>query len=316
MKLMLLMSFALLTACKSSEERTTRTQPLLGTFVSITVRGNSQEGAISSGFEEIRRVDGLLSVHKTNSEVARVNKEGGTNWFQVSEELFEFLKQAQEISRKTEGAFDFTIRPLAELYGFIWKEYRLPRKEEIEQALKLVDYKNVEVADGKVRFRKTGVTLDFGAIGKGYAVDRAVMALKENGVKAGMVRAGGDIRVFGPDWWEIQIEDPTKKGNRGSVWLKEGAISTSGNYENFFEVRGKRYSHILNPQTGWPVEGVASCSVIAKSCTESDALATGFFVLGPEKTFERMAGEYEVQFLLVEDSEKLRKVETPGFGTK
>lgn len=312
-----LVGLALLVAgCKSNDNvRVTRTQPLLGTFVSITIQGSTKAAAISAAFDEVRRVDDLLSIHKTNSEAAIVNREAGDRAAFVSEEFFGVVKRGQRFAEVTEGAFDLSIRPLADLYGFIWKEYRLPSEGELLRVMPLVNYRNVRLGERTVKFAK-GMSLDFGGIGKGYAVDRAVQVLKEKGVESGMVRCGGDLAVFGNKSWFVQIEDPSKKGKRRGIWLKEEAISTSGNYENFFIVGGKRYSHILNPKTGFPVEGIVSCSVIAKTCTESDALATGFFVMGPDKAIRQFGSQYDIHFLLMDQNKKIREVTTPGFGMK
>ena len=214
----------------------------------------------------------------------------------VSEDLFRVLEKAQEISKMTEGSFDVTIRPVAESWGFIQKECRMPSQAELAIALQKVNYRYVQLdrARRAVEFSRPGVTIDLGGIAKGYAVDCALEKLRSMGITNAMVRAGGDLRVIGE--WPVQIEDPQKRGERTTLQLKDAAISTSGNYENYFTIDGKRYGHILNPRTGMPVENVASCTVIAPTCMESDALATALFVYGPERTKRRFGDTINVRF--------------------
>ncbi len=254
----------------------------------------------------------MMSIHREDSELARVNASASTNAVVISPELFAVLQLAQNISAQTDGAFDITIRPLADLWGFIWKQHRLPTDDELERTLPLVNFRNIQLdpAQRSVRFvaadvsllKSTGkvradsrrllqTSIDLGGIGKGVAVDLAIAKLQSLGVTNAMVKAGGDLRVIGAPpgetHWTVQLEDPRKEGQRVSIPLRAAALSTSGNYENFFEVNGRRYSHILNPRTGLPVDDIAACTVIAPTCAESDAWATALFVLGVEQSLER-----------------------------
>jgi len=255
-----------------------------------------------------------MSIHRADSELARVNASAATNVVVVSPELFAVLQLAQDIALKTDGAFDVTIRPLADLWGFIWKQHRLPTAEELERTLPLVNFRNIQLdsAHSTVRFMKIGVSIDLGGIGKGVAVDWAIAKLQSLGVTNAMVKAGGDLRVIGAPpgetHWMVQLEDPRREGQRVSIPLLDAALSTSGNYENFFEVNGRRYSHILNPRTGLPVEGIAACTVIAPTCAESDAWATALFVLGVEKSLERFVPTRAMRFTVPSTENK-----TPGW---
>ncbi len=255
-----------------------------------------------------------MSIHRTDSELARVNASAATNAVTVSPELFAGLKLAQDIASQTDGAFDFSIRPLADLWGFIWKQHRLPTTAELERTLPLVNFRNIQLepAQRSVRFLKSGVSIDLGGIGKGVAVDWAIEKLCSLGVTNALVKAGGDLRVIGAppgaSHWTVQLEDPRKEGQRVSISLRDAALSTSGNYENFFEVNGRRYSHILNPRTGLPVEGIAACTVIAPTCAESDAWATALFVLGVENSLERFGPTRAMRFTIPSIEN-----ETPGW---
>jgi FAD:protein FMN transferase len=300
-----------------------RSQPLLGTFVVVAAYGTDRshlDSAATAAFDEIRRVDSLLSIHREDSEAAKINRLAYAQPVEVSPEMFHVVETAQRIAVETDGAFDLTIRPIADLWGFIWKEYRLPSEMELAAVLPKVGYRNVTLDKHSrtVAFNRPGVSLDFGGIGKGCAVDRAIEALQKHGVSNALVRAGGDLRVIGAppgeDAWSVQIEDPQKTGQRTTIQLRDAAVSTSGNYENFFIVDGKRYAHVLNPRTGMPVEGIASCSVIAKTSMEADAYATALMVLGVDDAEKRFAGRLPVRFVTVDDSgrQKVRSYDFPG----
>ena len=305
--------------CQSAPPRTedlqpiTRLQPHLGTFVSVTVFAEPKQAqaAINAAFSEFRAVDHLLSIHRQDSELAKANKGGPVN-----SKLNRALNQALEISKQTKGAFDPTIRPLVDLWGFIKKEgYRLPRSNEVKPVLELVDYRKVALKNERLEFGAKGMSIDSGGFGKGYAVDRAIEALKKAGIKNAMVKAGGDLRVMGlppgKKYWTVFIEDPQKTGNRFAVYLRSGALSTSGNYENFFIEKGKRYGHLLDPRTGQPVEGIGSCTLVAPTCFESDAYATAACVLGVKRSRELLGKRYSMRFVLLPD-QGLPKTVTVG----
>jgi thiamine biosynthesis lipoprotein len=293
----------------------TRLQPHLGTFVSITTfeEPTKAQTAINAAFAEFRAVDQLLSIHRDDTDLARANAGGP-----ASAEIQTIIRQSLAIARDTNGAFDPTIRPLAQLWGFIKKEgYRLPRESELRRILPRVDYRKVTIRDDHLVFQSQGMSIDPGGFGKGYAVDRAIAALQRHGVTNAMVKAGGDLRVTGlppgQPHWTIFIEDPKKKGRRVAVHLKSGAMSTSGNYENFFEVNGRRYGHLLDPRTGQPVQGLAACTLTAPTCLESDAYATAAYVLGVEESIKRFGNRYGIRFVLLPKEGGLNVVTTKYF---
>ena len=274
----------LLAGCQSSPttkaQPITRLQPHLGTFVSITVYAEPEKArpAINAAFAEFRAVDALLSIHRPDSDLARANAGGPVN-----AELHAVLEKSLAIAGDTDGAFDPTIRPLADLWGFIKKEgYRLPTADELRTVLTKVDYRKVDLRDGRLLFAAQDMSIDPGGFGKGYAVDRAIAALQRHGIQNAMVKAGGDLRVIGlppgKDHWIIWLEDPEKKGQRTPVKLRQGAMSTSGQYENFMIIEGKRYGHLLDPRTGRPTQAARVAAVVCESATESDAWATAFLV--------------------------------------
>ena len=280
----------------------------MGTFVTISVYDSDRTRAnvaIDSAFDEFRRVDASMSIHRAHSELSQLNARAGFQPVAASPDLFRVIAKAQEISRETDGAFDVTIRPLADLWGFTWKEHRMATETELKAVLPSVDYRFVELDSGRrtVRFRAPGVSIDLGGIAKGFAVDCAIERLRALGISNAMVKAGGDLRVIGTPpgtpHWTVRLEDPRKEGRRLAIPLRNAALSTSGNYENFFEVHGKRYGHIFNPRTGLPAEGIAACTVVAPTCIESDAWATAFFVYGVEQSLADFGGRFSIRFTLV-----------------
>lgn len=293
----------------------------LGTYVTIKAWGEPDsllKGAVNAAFREIDRIDSLTSIFSTRSAVYQLNQEGKI----VSAELAGLIEVALEVSAKSGGAFDPTVFPLLELWGFYDStecERKMPSEEEIEEVLALVDYRLVTIKGDTVRFdpeRMQGVLLvlragspagyvvtgwgmDLGGIAKGYAVDRAVEVLRREGVKTGLVDAGGDIFCFGErreGWfaetfakaktkWSIGIRHPRSDNPNetiGVIRVDSGAIATSGDYENYFEVEGIRYHHLMDPATGMPARGVISATVLAPTATQADAWATALFVLGEE----------------------------------
>jgi len=307
------LTFWLLAGCRTPQpglELVRRSEPLLGTFVTITVYADNRErgnAAVSAAFEEFRRIDGLMSLHRADSELSKLNARASIEPVVVSEDLFRVITQAQEIADQTEGSFDITIRPIVELWGFIWKEYHLPTDEQLKVALPRVNYRMIQLDSQKrtVHFL-LGVSLDLGGIAKGYAVDCAIDKIRSIGISHAMVKAGGDLRVIGvppgKTNWTVQLEDPGKAGRRIRIPLREAALSTSGNYENYFEIDGVRYSHILNPRTGWPIQGIAACTVVAPTCIESDAMATACFVYGWEKSLAKFGTRFPMRFTIIPKS--------------
>src|SRR5947208_589308 len=232
---------SLLAGCQApqpSHELVCRSEPLLGTFVTISVYGENRErvnAAVSAAFEEFRRIDGLMSIHRADSELSRLNARASIGPVVISADLWRVIAKAQEIAGETDGSFDITIRPLADLWGFIWKEYRFPTEAELEAVLARVNYRLVQLDAEKraVRFLAPGVSLDLGGIAKGFAVDCAIEKLRSLDVTNAMVKAGGDLRVIGAPPgqtnWIVQLEDPRKEGRRSKVRLRAAALSTADN---------------------------------------------------------------------------------------
>lgn len=264
--------------------------------------------AMDAAFKEMQRIEKLFSKFDENSEVSRINKLAGREEVIVTKEVLMLIQDSIYYSSISEGAFDITIGPLMELWGFVRKKNSMPDSSSIEETLRDVGYKNIIINSEKqtITFLHEGIKIDFGGIAKGYAVDRAKDILLSHGIKNGMVNLGGNIFAFGERDWRIGIQDPVNKGKLiGTLKLKNQAISTSGNYERFFESGGKRYSHIINPVTGWPSQGIISVTVVSNTAKEADALSTAIFVMGEEKGIELGKSIKLIQVLILREDGKI-----------
>jgi FAD:protein FMN transferase len=270
------------------------TQAMMGTFVEVA---SPYKEAPGIAFQEIKRVEGLLSKYDKDSEVSKLNKLGR---LRVSPDTFYVLKEAKEFSRLTNGGFDVTVGPLMDLWGFTDKNYRAPAKEEIQRTISLVGSDKIILNSDNnvVEFMLSGMRIDLGAIAKGYAVDCAVNKLKKRGIKSCLINAGGDIYCLGMNFgrpWNVAIQDPRNKGTLNYLQMKDSGVATSGDYEQYFMDIGKRYAHILNPATGYPADsGVISVTVVAPDCLTADALATSIFVLGKRSGLKLAKGFKDV----------------------
>ncbi|MCM8781167.1 MAG: FAD:protein FMN transferase [Candidatus Omnitrophica bacterium] len=278
----LLVNILCLYGCKDGQlYRETRL--LMGTYVEVV---SPEKRAIPIAFEEIKKIENLLSKYKEDSEIARLNKYGS---LKVSPQTLDVLKIAKNFWLVTDGAFDITVGPLVKLWGFMDRKYHLPEQDEISKALDFVGMDKISIneKENMVKLKNLGMQIDLGGIAKGYAVDSAVKRLRENGIKSCLINAGGDIYCLGDNFgspWRVAIQHPDREGFLDYLYLKDRAVATSGNYEQYFIKADKRYTHIFNPKTGYPVDlDISSVTVIASDCTTADALATAIFVLGKDK---------------------------------
>lgn len=268
-------------------------QVLMGTIVEIILIGDNQKKAEKSAlqaFQEIRRIEQLMSPTIEKSEVFHINQSTGKKWVRVSPETFYVIKKSIEISNQSDGGFDITVGPLIKLWQKAREKEHPPSNEDLERSLDLVGFRNIMISpDGKIFLKKDGMSIDLGGIAKGYAVDRAFDILRGLGFRNLIVNAGGDLKVGGMKFgkpWSIGIQDPRDQGKIiAKIKLKKGAIATSGDYEKYFMYQGKRYHHIINPKDGLPAWGCQSVTVLCEEGILADAMATAVFVLGPEKGF-------------------------------
>ncbi len=268
-------------------------QVSMGTVVEITLigdEGGTANQAALRAFQEIKRIETLMSPWLDSSDVTRINRSAGKEWVKVSPETMEVIKKAQEISELSEGGFDITVGPLSELWRKAREKKSSPSVEHVKGKLDLVNFKNIEIdPGGKVLLKKKGMAIDLGGIAKGYAVDRAFEILISFGYKNMIVNAGGDLRAGGlknNQPWSIGIQHPRdSKKILARISASDTAVATSGDYEKFFLDQGKRYHHIFNPKDGFPTNGYRSVTILCKDGMTADALATAVFVSGPEKGY-------------------------------
>jgi thiamine biosynthesis lipoprotein len=283
-------------------------QILMGTVVEITLVGETEEElskAALQAFQEIKRIEWLMSQWIESSDISQINRSAGKGWVKVSPETTEVIKAAQKISELSEGGFDVTVGPLVELWRRAREKGIPPSNEEVKRTLKLVNFKDLLVDSEKgVYLRKEGMSVDLGGIAKGYAVDKAFERLRNLGYKNLIVNAGGDLRAAGSKFdqpWTIGIQHPRESQKiMAKVSISDEAIATSGDYEKFFTHQGNRYHHILNPKDGFPTVGCQSVTVIGKDGMTTDGFATAVFVLGPERGYalcEKLEG---VECLIVD----------------
>ena len=264
--------------------------------VSRSMSKDELNKAVLEAIEAAKKIDRLMSTWKKDSEISRLNRAKPKDWVALSPETYEVLVLAVEVSKQTNGAFDITVGPLVELWGFGPKSPAVPTKapsdEAVAQAKTVVGHVHIVIdANQKRAYRDAeGVEVDLGGIAKGYAVEQALEALQAKGVKDALVEIGGETAAIGltetRDPWLIGVRHPVQPLPRflTTIELKDAAIATSGDYFNVYELGGRLYSHIIDPATGRPIaNNVCSVTVIAKKCAYADALATGLMVLGPDK---------------------------------
>jgi thiamine biosynthesis lipoprotein len=268
-------------------------QAIMGTAVRVELwHEDPTQGrlAIAAVMDDMRRIDAAMSTYKEDSEISRINAHAAEKPVQVSAELASLIARALEFSEITHGAFDITYASVGYLYDY--RKHVKPDDAAREHAVESVDYRNVTVNldANTVSFAKSGVRIDLGGIAKGYAVEHGAQVLRERGIEHAIVTAGGDSRIIGDRFgrpWMVGIRDPrSKEGVITRIPLEDEAISTSGDYERFFEEDGVRYHHILNPRTGKSADLVRSVTIIGPDGTSTDALTKGVFIVGWQKGIE------------------------------
>ena len=282
----------------------------MGTLVEITIRSADKEKAgkaADKAFNEMRRLEQLMSTHIGDSEISRLNANAGGQFVTVSPEVLEVIQRGIHWGKLSNSALDITIGPAASLWRFGEKDSLLPDTTRLKQALPLVNYRNIEIQDSKIRLKQPGMALHLGAIAKGYAVDRAMDVLKRSGIQNAIINAGGDLQALGSreerQLWKIGIQHPRNPEKMIAVFALPGkAVATSGDYQKYFMQNGTRYHHILNPQNGMPARGVISVTIIAESVMDADALATAAFVLGPKKGMELIDSLTGVEGMMISES--------------
>ncbi|SFK63832.1 thiamine biosynthesis lipoprotein [Marinilactibacillus piezotolerans] len=308
-RIILLLSILLtLSGCNSAvseDERTLADQPyeetefLMGTVVRVTIYDQGKEEVLSKAFDRIKELAEFITTEdeEEHSMIKAINEAAGQEPVPVSDDLFALIKSALTYSEKTEGSFDLTIGPITDLWRIGFPDARVPSPAEIDTALSLVDYKKVELNEENqtVYLSEEGMKIDLGAIAKGFITDETVKVLTENDVETAVIDLGGNIFVMGSsprdvnEDWQVGIQDPFEERGEiiGFIPLSNQSMVTSGVYERFLEVDGKKYHHLMNPETGYPFDNeLAGVSVVTTSSIDGDGLSTSLFSKGLEGGLE------------------------------
>ena len=265
-------------------------QGIMGTNIHVELWSDSApkgEDAIQAVMDEMQRINQLMSPYIATSELSQLNRHASDTAVPVSKELFELIALSVDIAKETDGAFDITFASVGYLYNY--RDNQKPEQNQIDNLLKAINYRHIkfDVNDHSIFFADPNVKIDLGGIAKGHAVDNAIEILKQRGIKHALVTAGGDTKLLGDRLgkpWMVGIRDPRNQDKQAVVLpLADTALSTSGDYERYFEQGGKRFHHIISPQTGTSAYEVQSVSIIGQRSTLNDALSTAVFVLGVQK---------------------------------
>jgi thiamine biosynthesis lipoprotein len=271
--------------------------------VTIQSRGAAQARAdVDAVVKVARAIEAHTSRFKTDSDVSKINADAGMAPVSVHPDTLFLVQTALDYARATNGAFDITVAPISELWGFYNQKYRLPSSQEINNLLPLVDYTKVRVdpAAGTVLLADKGMQIDLGGIAKGYAVQQMYKLLKQRGVRHALINFGGAVGALGRrsdgKQWVVGIKHPRDSGGQ---LLGELRVSSSGDYERYFIQDGKRYCHIFDPSTGYQPRRVISTTVVGPDSTAEDMLSTALFVMGPQKGLEFMKSRSKTEALIV-----------------
>ncbi|TGV01157.1 FAD:protein FMN transferase [Flavivirga rizhaonensis] len=294
-----------------------RTLKLMGSRFDITVVAKDSIEAnthIDTAIAEIDRIEKLISSWDKNSQTYKINKYAGIKPVKVDTELFNLIERAIEISKLTDGAFDISYASMDRIWKFDGSMTKMPSKEDIKASVVKVGINNIilDKFNSTVFLKIKGMKIGFGAIGKGYAADKAKDLLISKGVPSGIINASGDMNTWGRqpngNMWKVAITNPLNKNKVFALLpITNGAVVTSGNYEKFVSFNGKRYSHIIDPRTGYPSSGIISVTVFAPKAELADALATSVFVMGIETGLDRINQLPKIECIIIDDKGNILK---------
>lgn len=302
-----------LSAVNMLKEYTLKTKLMGSAFEFIVVANDNNKGyeLLTACTEEVQRIEKLLTEFSTDSETALINRNAGIQPVPVSEESYQLIKRSVHISQLTNGTFDITAGALKKLYNFKGQQFQLPGKEVIQETLSKIGYHKIQLQkNNRVLLQEKNMHIGFGAIGKGYAADKLKQLLQQKGVESAVINASGDLTAWGlradGSPWKTGIAHPAD-ASKIIAWLPVNGISvaTSGNYIQYFDVNGKRYSHNINPLTGYPVTGIKSVTIISPGAELSDALATAVTVMGVKAGIHFVNQLPQTHCILVDDADKV-----------
>ena len=289
---------------------------LMGNQFEISAVSDNEENAnkcINAGIEEIKRIEKLLTTFHDSSETNLINRNAGIEAVKVSEEIFNLIERSIRISSITQGAFDITYGSIDKgLWNFDTQMKSLPDKDTAKEMVRLINYQNI-VLDREhttVFLREKGMRIGFGGIGKGYAAEMAKNKMQQLGITSGIVNASGDLTTWGfqpnGEEWTVGIANPNISGEVFSFLKISGlAVATSGNYEKFIVIDGKKYSHTIDPRTGLPVTGIKSVTIITKNAEIADAMATPVTIMGVKAGLHMINQMKDVEVVIIDDHDKI-----------
>lgn len=314
----LITTFAILfSVVCSAQQPYKRTLKLMGSRFDVTVVANDSIAAhkhIETAVAEITRIEKLISSWDANSQTSSINRNAGIKPVKVDVELFELIERAIGISKLTDGAFDVSYASMDRIWKFDGSMTVMPSEEEITASVSKVGYQNIilDKENSTVFLKLEGMKIGFGAIGKGYAADKAKGLLISKGVPSGIINASGDMNTWGKQpngsEWKVAITNPMDKNKVFALLpITNGAVVTSGNYEKFVNFNGKRYTHIIDPRTGYPSSGIISVTVFAPKAELADALATSVFVMGKEAGLDRINQLPKIECIIIDNKGNITK---------
>lgn len=284
----------------------------MGSRFDITVVANDEaqgNAYIDTAVTEISRIEKLISSWDEHSQTSAINNNAGIQPVQVDPELFQLIQRALGISKLTDGAFDISYAAMDRIWKFNGSMTVMPSEETIKASVAKVGFKNIvlDAEQNTVFLKLTGMKIGFGAIGKGYAADKAKALLQAKGAVSGIINASGDMNTWGKqpngEEWKVAITNPMDKTKSyGLLPITDGAVVTSGDYEKYVTFNGKRYTHIIDPRTGYPASGILSVTVFAPKAELADALATSIFVMGKEVGINLVNQLPKVACIIIDDS--------------
>lgn len=312
--------FCATATCQAATGKLTRfefMEPHMGTRFKVVLYAPDEataNRAAKAAFARVAELDGVMSDYRPTSELMQLCGKAGGPPVRVSDDLYVVLAKAQEVSRLSDGAFDVTVGPVVRLWRIARRTQELPDQEALARARGLVGYQNIKLdpTNRTVHLLKPGMLLDLGGIAKGYAADAALAVLKKHEIDRALVAAGGDIAVSGPppdaQGWKVGIQPIAGGAPRRYLLLKHAAVSTSGDFEQFVVIDGKRYSHIVDPKTGLGLVGRMSVTVVARHGLTSDPMTKTVCVLGPERGLKVIDAADGVAALMVRQTDKGEEV--------
>ena len=288
---------------------------LMGTRFEITAVATNTSLAdegIEAGIKEVQRIEKLISSWDEHSQTSEINKNAGIHPVKVDKELYDLISRSLRVSNLTNGAFDISFASVGHLWKFDGSMKEPPPQQAIEVSIAKINYQNIILnpADTSVFLMEKGMKIGFGGIGKGYAAEQAKSVMRTMGIESGVVNAAGDLTTWGRredgNIWDVAIARPDKS-RQILGWLKadESSVVTSGNYEKFFMHDDKRYSHIIDPRTGYPTTGIKSATIVCSNAELADALATVMFVMGKDDGIALINQLKGIECLLITDDDKL-----------